>query len=84
MITQPGRPTRTAFGDASDFVRNSECGIVVPDNSIENLSEGILEFKERSDSELRTMGRNSRTLAEKEFDWDKVGTNLLSAVESLR
>jgi glycosyltransferase involved in cell wall biosynthesis len=63
-----GKPVlATDVGDASDFVRNSECGIVVPDNSIENLSEGIQEFKERSDGERRTMGRNSRTLAEKEF-----------------
>ena len=79
-----GKPVlATDVGDASDFVRNSRCGIVVKDNGIESLAKGILEFKERSESELKTMGRNSRFLAEREFDWKKISSNLLDAVESL-
>lgn len=79
-----GKPVLvTDVGDASDFVRNSKCGVVVRNNSTESLCKGILEFKERSENELRTMGRNSRMLAAREFDWEKVRINLLGAIDSL-
>jgi len=77
-----GKPILTTnVGDAADFVKEYECGIVVEDNSPENLIKGINEFRDESKEELKRMGRNSRRLAENEFDWGKVGINLLKAVE---
>ena len=38
----------------------------------------------RSTEELKNMGVNSRRLAETEFDWRKIGINLLKVVESLQ
>lgn len=76
-----GKPILTTnVGDAAGFVREYQCGIVVEDNKVENLTKGLNEFKGKSDDELKRMGRNSRTLAENEFDWEKVGTNLLNAI----
>lgn len=70
----------TNVGDAAGFVREYKCGIVVEDNKVENLTKGLNEFRGKSDDELKRMGRNSRMLAENEFDWAKVGTNLLKAI----
>ena len=78
-----GKPILTTnVGDAAKFVREYRCGIVVEDNKPENLIKGINKFKNKSGIELKEMGGNSRKLAEKEFDWDKAGKNLLKAVES--
>lgn len=77
-----GKPILTTnVGDAADFVKEYECGIVVEDNSPENLIKGLNEFRDESKEELKRMGRNSIRLAENEFDWGKVGINLLKAVE---
>ena len=74
----------TDVGDAAEFVRAYKCGIVVVDNKVENLIKGTNEFKSKSGKELKEMGEKARKLAENEFDWEKVGNNLLKAVESLK
>ena len=80
-----GKPILTTnVGDAADFVRKYKCGIVVENNEPENLMIGINEFKSKSESELKRMGKNSRVLAENEFDWNKVKIELLRAIESLK
>jgi glycosyltransferase involved in cell wall biosynthesis len=79
--TAMGKPIlATDVGDAANFVRDYKCGIVVKNNSIENLVKGIIEFKNKSEEEIKRMGKNSRALAENEFDWEKVGKNLLKAI----
>lgn len=76
-----GKPILTTnVGDAAGFVKEYKCGVVVEDNKPEILINGINEFKSKSDDELKIFGRNSRTLAESEFDWEKVGNDLLKAV----
>ena len=83
--TAMGKPILTTdVGDVADFVREYTCGIVVEDNKVENLIKGIKEFRDESEEELERMGKNSRMLAENEFDWEKVGINLLKAVESVK
>lgn len=82
--TAMGKPILTTnVGDAAELVNKYNCGIVVRDNRIEYLTQGILEFKNRSPKELRIMGKKARILAQNEFDWKKVGINLLKAVEQL-
>jgi glycosyltransferase involved in cell wall biosynthesis len=79
-----GKPIlATNVGDAAEFVRKYDCGIVVKNNTPENLIEGMNEFKNKSEEELKRMGKNSRRLAENEFDWKKVGINLLNAINSI-
>ncbi|HJH27075.1 MAG TPA: hypothetical protein C5S37_09985 [Methanophagales archaeon] len=80
-----GKPILTTnVGDAADFVRKYKCGIIVENNKPESLRKGINEFKDKSEEELKEMGEKARKLAENEFDWEKVGNNLLKAVESLK
>lgn len=82
--TAVGKPVLTTnVGDATDFVRKYKCGIVVKDNSPRSLVEGILKFKELSERKLQMMGRNSRRLAEEEFDWGKIGDTLSKIVEEV-
>jgi glycosyltransferase involved in cell wall biosynthesis len=82
--TSMGKPIlATNVGDAAEFVRKYDCGIVVKNNTPENLIEGMNEFKNKSEEELKRMGKNSRRLAENEFDWKKVGINLLNAINSI-
>jgi len=83
--TAMGKPILTTdVGDAADFVKEYKCGIIIRDNSPENLIRGVNEFKNKSTEELKNMGVNSRRLAETEFDWRKIGINLLKVVESLQ
>lgn len=80
--TAMGKPILTTeVGDAADLVREYKCGIIVKDNSPENLISGINQFMNLSEDELVTMGYNSRKLAEKEFNWDKIGQNLLNILK---
>lgn len=80
-----GKPILTTnVGDAAEFVREYKCGIVVEDNKVENLIKGMNEFKDKSGDELKIMAENSRKLAENEFDWEKVGINLLKAIEQFQ
>ena len=77
-----GKPILSSnVGDAADFIREYKCGIVVENNSPEELARGIREFQELSGEELIRMGKNSRKLAEKEFDWNQIAPNLLKALE---
>jgi glycosyltransferase involved in cell wall biosynthesis len=80
-----GKPILTTnVGDAADFVREYNCGIVVEDNAPTSLMRGIKEFRSKSIEELKEMGINSRKLAENEFDWRKVGDKLLRVVDTFR
>lgn len=80
--TAMGKPILTTnIGDASDLVNKCKAGIVVEDNDVKNLIKGINEFRNVSDEELVKMGKNSRKIAENEFDWEKTGQNLLKSLE---
>ncbi len=82
--TAMGKPVLTTnVGDAADLVRRYNCGIVVENNSPENLADGIMQFESKSESELKSMGQNSRRLSEEEFDWNKVGSNLIQAIDEM-
>jgi len=72
-----GKPIlSTDVGDASDLIKKYKCGIVIEDNSIKKLMAGIYAFKQLPTEDLENMGKNSRKLAEKEFDWNKIGHTL--------
>lgn len=80
--TAMGKPILTTdVGDASDLVRKYDGGIVVKDNEVDNLVDGILQFEGKYKDELEIMGKNSMRLAANEFDWNKVADNLLKVIE---
>jgi len=68
-----GKPILTTdVGDAADFVRQNNIGIVVKNNDPENLKNGILEFMRIDANILTDMGKKSRKLAENEFNWNTI------------
>lgn len=73
----------TDVGDAADHVRDYRCGIVISDNSVQSMSQGIYDFLALPESNLRLMGRNSKNLAEAEFSWERIGSQFLAAVRSV-
>lgn len=78
-----GKPILTTdVGDAAEFVRKYNCGIVVDDNQPENLLKGINEFKSFSKDDLIRMGNNSRKMAEKEFSLKKMLKDLEKVLKS--
>jgi glycosyltransferase involved in cell wall biosynthesis len=82
--TSMGKPVLTSnVGAAADLVTKYNSGIVVKDNSVDNMVEGINQFKDLNPTSLRKMGKNSRKLAETEFDWRLVGKNLLKSLEKI-
>jgi glycosyltransferase involved in cell wall biosynthesis len=83
--TAMGKPVLTTnVGDAASLVKQYANGIVVENNQVENLIKGIIQFRDKSQSELCIMGKNSRILAINEFDWNKVAVNLLETAEEIR
>lgn len=79
-----GKPVLvTNVGDAAMFVKKYKCGIVIHNNDTRKLKEGFCAFKGLSEHELRRMGENSRKLATKEFDWDKILAKLDLALARL-
>lgn len=76
-----GKPIlATNTGDPPDFIRERDCGMVIPDNSPDSIIEGMLRFRDISSSRLSLMGMNSRILAQENFDWNKIGANLVNAL----
>ena len=45
------------------YIQDAQCGITVEPNSIDALKEGFVRFGQMSDSELQTMGSNSKLFA---------------------
>lgn len=79
-----GKPILTTdVGDAADLVRKYKNGIVIENNSPEYLEKGILEFLNLDPDALVEMGKRSRQLAESEFDWKKVSSNIIAGLENL-
>lgn len=82
--TAMGKPILTTnVGDAADFVRQYQSGIVVGNNHPKNLEKGILEFLTMDKDELIKMGERSRRLAEIEFDWGKISKNLIRCLQQV-
>ncbi len=80
--TSMGKPILTSnVGDAANLVKRYNSGIVVDNNNVSSILSGVNQFNNLEVLKLRKMGRNSRKLAEKEFDWKLVGKNLLKALE---
>ena len=78
-----GKPIlSTDVGDPPQFIRTSECGFVVADNSIQSLIDGMGRFKGMTKSGLIEMGARSRKLAEENFDWNKIGSQLVEALQA--
>lgn len=73
----------TDVGDAADFVKQYNCGIVIKNTETTNMIEGIMDFKDFSNNELIALGNNSRRLAENEFNWEVVRTKLLNVLNHI-
>jgi len=83
--TSMGKPVLTSnVGDAADLVKKYNSGIVVENNDVNNMVCGINLFKNLDPAEMRKMSKNSRKLAENEFDWRWVGKNLLKMLEKFQ
>ena len=79
-----GKPIlTTCVGDAANFVKRYDNGVVVSNNSVAELVLGIEKLRSKTTEELEFMGERSRKLAENEFDWNKVIDNLLAVLQSL-
>jgi|GEM_PF-443348 len=82
--TAMGKPILTTdVGEPADLVKKYGCGIVVADNRPGSLVSGILKFKKMSKAQLKIMGEKARTLAEQEYDWNKIAIQLEKVIQSV-
>jgi glycosyltransferase involved in cell wall biosynthesis len=58
--------------------------VTVQDSSIENLTRGITDLKNKSKDELKRLGENSKEMAVKELNWDIIADQILQALESVK
>jgi glycosyltransferase involved in cell wall biosynthesis len=80
-----GKPVLTTkVGDAARLVDKYNSGVTVQDSSIENLTRGITDLKNKSKDELKRLGENSKEMAVKELNWDIIADQILQALESLK
>ena len=80
-----GKPILTTnVGDAADLVRQYKNGLIVENNSPENLKKGILEFLDIGEDTLVEMGIKSLKLAEDEFDWGKISDKIYESLKEIR
>jgi glycosyltransferase involved in cell wall biosynthesis len=79
-----GKPVLTTrVGDAATLVEQYGNGIVIDNNSTAHLVEAIQKCMALDQSELVRMGRNSRVMAEKEFDWVKCSQDFVRYLKGL-
>lgn len=81
--TSMGKPILTTnVGDAAKLVKKYRNGLVVKDNSINNLKKGINIFINMDKIQMAQMAQNSRKVAENEFDWSKIYINLINILKN--
>ena len=79
-----GKPILTTdVGDAAELVRIYKNGLIVENNDPETLKKGILDFLKLEDDVLLNMGKNSRRLAEKEFNWYHICFMIVKELENI-
>jgi glycosyltransferase involved in cell wall biosynthesis len=77
-----GRPLIVCDVDeTAHLVQQHHCGVVSSSNP-EALAETIRFLSNQTDAELADMGRNARSLAEREFSWDLIGRHYRSLLNS--
>lgn len=82
--TAMGKPILTTeVGDAADLVKEYKCGIVIENNSLQSLAQGINQVMNLSTDELNVMGMNSRKLADSIFNWERIGSKLLNVLKEV-
>ena len=70
----------TNVGDAAEWVRRYQCGIVVVDNQPTNLQAGLMELLS---GDMSAMGRRAYRLATTEFSIDKITDEYIRKLEQL-
>lgn len=79
-----GKPIlSTNVGDPAEIVKQYKCGIIINNNDIENIINGVADLVSRSEREIKNMGRNARKAAENEFDWNKIKLNLYNIIDNI-
>lgn len=68
-------------GWVGDLITRHKCGVVVEPDSPAAFADGLLALKNRADDDQ--MGRNSRSLAEREFNRDKLANQFVDFLESV-
>lgn len=71
-----GRPILFAGNPSNNFVRDYQCGIVIPPENPEAFAEAINEFESLSASERAAMGRNALRCAKERFDVEMLSGRL--------
>ncbi len=69
--------------DVADIIKKGECGIIVPPEEIERLTEAMDNACNLSKEKLNQMGQNSRNYALKELSKEVNLTKLTGLIENL-
>lgn len=78
-----GKPILTTnVGDAAFFVKKYKCGIVIENNSPENIIKGINIFKSKQKNELLEMGKNSKKMAKYELSYEKMYKDITKLIRN--
>jgi len=63
----------TRATNVADAIEKYECGIAVENENVEDLADGLLQFKEYwAQNELGKMGSNAQQMVHTEFNWHSI------------
>jgi glycosyltransferase involved in cell wall biosynthesis len=68
-------------GWLADYIRDNECGVVVPPDDPEAFADAVLWLRDHRDA-LPAMGRRARKLAETEFSRDRLAGEFVKVLEA--
>jgi glycosyltransferase involved in cell wall biosynthesis len=72
----------TDYPGMGDFVRNHDCGMVVPPNSPTAIAEAVHQLAKNKDA-ARKMGARGRKAVESDHSWDKRAEQTLDVLHSI-
>ena len=65
--------------EGGEIVRNTEAGVIIPDNNPQTIADKIIELK--NSSELKKLGANGRRQVEQNFDRIKISDEMVKTIE---
>ncbi|MCK5539151.1 MAG: glycosyltransferase [Bacteroidales bacterium] len=73
-----GKPLLISEGtNFGTFVKNYQCGMVLENNSSDNISSLLKAFESLEQNEIALMGKNTLGMLEAEFNWEYISQKLL-------
>lgn len=67
-----------------EIVDKYDCAICIDPNDVNGIRNALLDMMNKTDTELRRIGKNGRTAVEEEYSWQNCSKNLIDLYKGLQ